>query len=93
MKLNTPYELKKRNNFLTPTSKSRKPVLRIRDVFPDLGSDFFLSRIEFLPSRIPEAHQRIDVFQPEKWFLSSRKYDPGCSSRIPVPDFIPIPDP
>jgi hypothetical protein len=28
-------------------------------------------------------------------FLSSRKYDPGCSSRIPDPDadFLPIPDP
>ncbi len=30
-----------------------------------------------------------------KWFLSSMKYDPGCSSRIPDPDpyFLPIPDP
>ena len=32
-----------------------------------------------------------------KWFLSSKKYDPGCSSRIPDPDadFLPslIPDP
>jgi hypothetical protein len=25
-------------------------------------------------------------FNPKKWFLSSRKYDPGCSSRIPDPD-------
>jgi hypothetical protein len=34
-------------------------------------------------------------FNPKKWFLSSRKYDPGCSSRIPDPDpdFLPIPDP
>jgi hypothetical protein len=33
-------------------------------------------------------------FNPKKWFLSSRKYDPGCSSRIldPDPDFLPIPD-
>jgi hypothetical protein len=31
----------------------------------------------------------------DPWFLSSRKYDPGCSSRIPDPDadFLPIPDP
>jgi hypothetical protein len=31
----------------------------------------------------------------KKWFLSSNKYDPGCSSRIPDPDadFLPIPDP
>jgi hypothetical protein len=37
------------------------------------------------------------VFQPGKGFLSSRKYDPGCSSWIripdPNPDFLPIPDP
>jgi hypothetical protein len=34
-------------------------------------------------------------FNPKKWFLCSRKYDPGCSSRIldPDPDFLPIPDP
>ncbi len=34
-------------------------------------------------------------FNPKQWFLSSRKYDPGCSSRIriPDPDFLPIPDP
>jgi hypothetical protein len=35
--------------------------------------------------------------KPIKWFLSSKKYDPGCSSRIPDPDadFLPspIPDP
>jgi hypothetical protein len=29
----------------------------------------------------------------KKLFLSSRKYDPGCSSRILDPDFFPIPDP
>jgi hypothetical protein len=35
--------------------------------------------------------------KPKHWFLSSRKYDPGCSSRIPDPDadLLPsrIPDP
>jgi hypothetical protein len=37
----------------------------------------------------------IILFNPNKWFLSSRKYDPGCSSRIPDPNsyFLPIPDP
>ncbi len=48
-------------------------VLRIRDVYP--GSEFF-------PSRIPDPHQRI--FLPKNWFLSSRKYGPGCSSRIRI---------
>ncbi len=37
-------------------------------------------------------------FNPQKskkWFLSFKKYDPGCSSRIPDPDcwLSPIPDP
>ncbi len=35
------------------------------------------------------------ILTQKKWFLSSRKYDPGCSSRIsdPDPDFLPIPNP
>jgi hypothetical protein len=49
------------------------------------GSEFFLSRI------------RIKQFKnvTQKLFLSSGKYDPGCSPRIPDPDFHPlwIPDP
>jgi len=52
---------------------------------------------ELSPSRI-----RIKEFKhfnlkktKKKWFLSSRIYDPGCSSRIPDPDadFLLIPDP
>jgi hypothetical protein len=43
---------------------------------------------------IPDPHQRIKYFNPnksKKWFQSSKKYDPGCSSRIPDPDadFLP----
>jgi hypothetical protein len=54
---------------------------------PDPGSDFF-------PSRIPDPQQEFKYFNSEKWLLSSRKYVPGCSSRIPDPDpyFLPIPD-
>jgi hypothetical protein len=66
-----------------------------------LSRNFFPSRIsdpgsELSPSR---AQIRIEEFKylnpKKKWFLSSRKYDPGCSSRIPDPDadFLPIPDP
>jgi hypothetical protein len=40
---------------------------------PDPGSEFFPSRI-----RIKE----FKYFNPKKCFLSSRKYDLGCSSRI-----------
>jgi hypothetical protein len=67
---------------------------------PDPGSDFF-------PSWIPDPNflhpgsriliKEFKYFNPKKWFLSSRKYDPGCSSRIRIPesdpDFLPIPDP
>ncbi len=81
-------------------------VLRIRDVYP--RSDFFPSRIPDPGSWIPDPNclhsgSRIHIKQfkyfnpkkPKKWFLSSRKYDPGCSSRIPDTDadFLPIPDP
>jgi hypothetical protein len=67
-----------------------KTVLRIRDVYPgsrirlfsipDPGSELFPSRI-----RIKE----FDYFNPKKWFLSSRKYDPSCSSRIRILTFYP----
>jgi hypothetical protein len=65
---------------------------------PDPGSEFF-------PSRIPDPNclhpgsriliKEFKYFNPKKgkkkWFLSSKKYDPGCSSRIPDPDadFLP----
>ncbi len=62
----------------------------------DLGC---LSRIRTVS--IPDtgsASKNLSILTPKKtkkWFLSSRKYDPGCSSRIPGPDadFLPIPDP
>ncbi len=50
-------------------------VLRIQDVYP--GSEFFPFRI------------RIKEFNPKKWFLSSRKYDSGSSSWIPILIFYP----
>ncbi len=75
-------------------------MLRIRDVYP--GSDFFPSRIPDPNCLHPGSRIRIKEFKyfnpkkkQKKWFLSSNKYDPGCSSRIPDPDadFLPIPDP
>jgi hypothetical protein len=64
---------------------------------PDTGSDFF-------PSRIPDpnclhpgsASKNLSILtqkKPTKWFLSSRKYDPGCSSRIPGSKRHRIPNP
>jgi hypothetical protein len=81
-------------------------VLRIRDVYP--GSRIRLFSIPDPESRIPDPNclhpgsriciKEFKYFSPKKtnkWFLSSRKYDPGCSSPIPDPDadFLPIPDP
>jgi hypothetical protein len=73
-------------------------VLRIRDVYP--GSRIRLFSIPDPGSElsIPDpgsTSKNLSIFNPKKWFLSSRKYDPGCSSRIPDPDadFLSIPDP
>jgi hypothetical protein len=61
-------------------------VLRKRDVYP--GSDFFPSLIQiFPPSRI--HIKEFKYFNPKTCFVSSRKYDPGCSSRIQIPDSDP----
>ncbi len=68
---------------------------------PDPVSDFFPSRIPDPNCLHPGSRIRIKEFKyfnpkkNKKKFLSSRKYDPGCSSRIPDPDaeFLPIPDP
>ncbi len=55
-----------------------------------------LSRIRLFPSRIPDPNffhpgariliKEFKYFNPTKWFLNFRKYDPD-------PDFLPIPDP
>jgi hypothetical protein len=64
----------------------------------DPGSDFFPSRIPDPNCFHPGSRIRIKEFKyfnPKKWFLSSRKYDPGCSSRLQILTFYPsrIPDP
>ncbi len=66
---------------------------------PDPGSDFFPYRIRIFSIPDPGSSSKnlsiFNYFNPKKWFLSSRKYDPGCSFPIPDPDpdFLPIPDP
>jgi hypothetical protein len=64
------------------THDSKKQCCGSGMFIPDPRSDFFPSRIRSVS--IPDPH-----FNPKttkKWFLSSRKYDPGCSTRIPDPD-------
>jgi hypothetical protein len=53
---------------------------------PDPGSVFFPSRIRTVSIPDPgSASKNLSVLTPKKWFLSSRKYDPGC--------YLPISDP
>ncbi len=75
-----------------PSIQVKGPVLRIRDVYP--GSRIRLFSIsdpgtELSPSRIPDpvsASKNLSILTPKKLFLSSKKYDLGCSSRIPDMD-------
>ncbi len=75
------------------------PLLRIRDVYP--GSRIRLFSIPEPNCLHPgSALKNFSILTPKnqkKWFLSSRKYDPGCSSRtrIRMLTFYPsqIPDP
>ncbi len=64
-------------------------VLRITGLtlsISDPGTEFFHPG--------PRIHiKEFKKFNPKKWFLSSRKYDPGCLSRIPDPYFLPILNP
>ncbi len=73
---------------------------RIRDVYP--GSRTRLFSIPDPNYLHPgSSSKNLSIFltpkKAKKWFLSSKKHDPGCSSRIPDPDadFLPsrIPDP
>jgi len=69
---------------------------------PDPGSEFFDpgSRIQSQKDsgsqirNFGSPSKNLNVINPKK-FLNPRKYDPGCSSRIPDPDldFLPFPDP
>jgi hypothetical protein len=45
------------------------------------------------PNCLHFGYAQKNYFIHQKWFLTSRKYDPGCSSRIPDADFLHIPDP
>ncbi len=63
---------------------------------PNPGSDFFPSRIPYPNclhpgSRILKEFKYFNPKKAKKWFLSSKNYDPGCSSWIPDPnaDFLP----
>jgi hypothetical protein len=60
---------------------------------------FFPSRIRTVsipgPGSASKNSSILTPKNPKKWFLSYKKYDPGCSSRIRMLTFYPsrIPDP
>jgi hypothetical protein len=75
------------------TGENAKAVLRIRDVYPGSLSRIFIPDPNFFHPG--SASKNLSIFNAKKLFPSSRKYDPGCSSRIRISDldFLPIPDP
>ena len=78
------------------TGDTQPPPARARRVAEGL-LPLYMSIRSKRPTGSGVRRRLISVFfiYPKKWFLSSRKYDPGCSSQIPDPDpdFLPIPDP
>jgi hypothetical protein len=61
---------------------------------PDPGSEFCPYRIQGQKDfGIPDPDLQNLSILTQKLFLSSRKYDPGCSSRIRILIFLPILDP
>ena len=65
---------------------------------PDPGSDFYPSGSRIRTVSIPDpgsSSKNLSILTPpkkqKKWFLSSKNYDPGCSSRIPDPDADSLP--
>ncbi len=68
-------------------------VYSVADRAVDPGSELFPSRIPAQGQKDSRIRNRIRIrefkyFNPKKLFLSSRKYDPGCSSLIRVSDKI-----
>jgi hypothetical protein len=55
--------------------------------FPIPNPTFFHPGSRIRICSIPDpgfASKELQYFNPKKWFLSSRKYNPGCSSRIRI---------
>jgi hypothetical protein len=75
----------------------RSQVKKIPDPVRYLGSELFYpgSQVKKFPDP-GSTSKNLCIFNFKKWVLSSRKYDPKCSSRIriksPDLDFLPIPD-
>jgi hypothetical protein len=68
---------------------------RIR-IFSIPNPNFSIPDLNFFHPGSASASKNLSILT-QKWFLSSQKYDPCCSSRIripdPDPDYLPITDP
>jgi hypothetical protein len=54
---------------------------------PGSGSEFFQFQIQGQKDfGSGSTSKNLSIINPKKLILSSRKYDPGCSSRIRIPD-------
>jgi hypothetical protein len=86
-----PDPVVKKSNVADPGCLSRIPD----PTFFHPGSQIRTVTIPEPGSRILKEFKYFNPKKNKKWFLSPKKYDPGCSSRIPDPDadFLPIQDP
>jgi hypothetical protein len=73
------------------TSMSRNPPSATSNMRPIFVPDFTCGKSNFLTTSfsVADPGSRIRTINPKKWFLSSRKYDSGCSSRIRILAFYP----
>ncbi len=60
---------------------------------PDPGSEFFPSLIRIFHPRSGIHFKEFKYFNQNKIVSKLSEYDPGCSSRIRILIFLPIPDP
>ncbi len=60
---------------------------RPRPYFQCCGSGIFIPDPNFFHPGSRIRIKEFKFFNSKKWFLSSRKYDPGCSSRIQILKF------
>jgi hypothetical protein len=81
----------KKNNCILCSSVADPGCLSRMGCFPGSQIRFIFHPGSWIRTLFPSqiCIKEFKYFYPEKWFLSSRKYDPGCSSRIRILTFYP----
>ncbi len=87
--MSVPTQIRQQQNIVNIVSLffSDAAVLRIRDVYP--GSVFSIPDPNFFHRGSRISIKEFNYFSKKKIFFSSRKCDPGCSSRIRILYFYP----